>query len=86
MNMITVTLQYGDNYVDVEFPCSDNYLQSRLNELHYEGNFLQHAFVHEVIEPKELSVLEKTFVSPDELNYLAKRMDSFWGDEEIQFY
>ena len=35
MNMITVTLQYGDNYVDVEFPCSDNYLQSRLNELHY---------------------------------------------------
>ena len=86
MNMITVTLQYGDNYVDVEFPCSDNYLQSRLNELHYEGNFLQHAFVHEVIEPKELAILEKTFVNPDELNYLAKRMDSFWGDEEIQFY
>lgn len=84
--MITVTLQYGDNMVDVEFPCSDNYLQSRLNELHYEGSFLQYAFVHEVIEPKELSVLEKTFVSPDELNYLAKRMDSFWGDEEVQFF
>ena len=84
--MITVTLQYGDNYVNVEFPCGDNHLLSRLSELHYEGNELRYAFLHEVIEPKELAILEKTFVNPDELNYLAKRMDSFWGDEEIQFF
>lgn len=36
--------------------------------------------------PSEFAVLENTFVNLDELNFLAKRMESFCGDEDLQFF
>ena len=40
----------------------------------------------DVIFPEELDHLKDRFVNLDELNYLAKRMESFFGTEEEQFY
>ncbi len=28
--MSTAIVRYGDNYTDIEFPCSDSYLRSKL--------------------------------------------------------
>lgn len=84
--MITVTVQYNDNFADIEFPCSDIYLYSKLMELHADDPDNTTLYISDIIVPEELSCLKDRFVNLDEVNYLAKRMDSFFGDEEIQFF
>ena len=84
--MITVTVRWGDNYVDIEFPCTDSELQSNLEQLHPAAPHSDSIFILSVQEPTALSVLEDQFLDLDELNYLAKRMDSFDMNELFQFY
>ncbi len=84
--MITATVRYNDNYADIEFPCSDSYLCSKLMELHVDDPDQITLFLFNMIEPEELSCLKDRFVNLDELNYLAKRMNSFFGDEETRFF
>lgn len=86
MKMITATVRYNDNYADIDFPCSDLYLHCKLMELHADDPDNTTLFISEIIEPEELSCLKDRFVNLDEMNYLAKRMDSFFGDEETQFF
>lgn len=61
-------------------------MEKRLEELDRwdETNFT--LFVDKVSKPRELSVLQDRFVDLDELNYLAKRMDSFDTQERKQFF
>ncbi len=40
----------------------------------------------DVVEPKALSLKKDTFVNLDEINYLAKRMDSFDQKELFSFF
>lgn len=84
--MITATVRFGDNYADIEFPCSDSYLRAKLMELHAGDPDQTTLFLYDMIEPEELSFLKDRFINLDELNYLAKRMESFFGDEEIRFF
>ena len=84
--MIKVTVQYNDHLVDIHFPCSENTLQSALMEIHAADDNPPELFVTDVIFPEELGHLKDRFVNLDELNYLAKRMESFFGTEEEQFY
>lgn len=84
--MITVTVRWGDNYADIEFPCSDSELQVKLEQLHPAAPHSDSIFILSVQEPTALSVLEDQFLDLDELNYLAKRMDSFDMNELFQFY
>ena len=84
--MITVTVRWGDNYADIEFPCSDSELQAKLEQLHPAAPHSDSIFILSVQEPTALSVLEDQFLDLDELNYLAKRMDSFDMNELFQFY
>jgi len=84
--MITATVRFGDNYADIEFPCSDTYLRSKLVELHADDPDQTTLFLFDMIEPEELSCLKDRFINLDELNYLAKRMESFFGDEETRFF
>lgn len=84
--MITVTVRWGDNYADIEFPCTDSELQSKLEQLHPAAPHSDSIFILSVQEPTALSVLEDQFLDLDELNYLAKRMDSYDLNELFQFY
>ena len=84
--MIKVTVQYNDHLVDIHFPCSETTLQSALMEIHAADDNPPELFVTDVIFPEELNHLKDRFVNLDELNYLAKRMESFFGTEEEQFY
>ena len=42
--------------------------------------------MRDVVEPKALSLKKDTFVNLDEINYLAKRMDSFDQKELFSFF
>lgn len=83
--MIAVTVRHNDNYADIEFPCGDSYLQAKLMELRANDPNVA-LYVSEVKEPEELTCLKDHFVNPDELNFLAKRLDSFVRKELDQFY
>lgn len=84
--MIKVTVQYNDHLVDIHFPCSETTLHSALMEIHAADDNPPELFIKDVVFPEELDHLKDRFVNLDELNYLAKRMESFFGTEEEQFY
>lgn len=83
--MITVTVRHNSNYTDIEFPCGDSYLQAKLMELRTDDTNTT-LYVSEVKKPEELTCLKDHFVNPDELNFLAKWLDSFVRKELDQFY
>lgn len=83
--MIAVTVRHNDNYADIDFPCGDSYLQAKLMELHADDPDTT-LYVSEIKEPEELTCLKDHFVNPDELNFLAKRLDSFVKKELDQFH
>ena len=59
---------------------------SILMELHDDNPNDATLFVTDVIELEELSCLKDRLVNLDELNYLAKRMENFFGNADFQFY
>ena len=77
--MIKIRIRNDDHEIDLQFPISENNLYAKLAEIHaIEGKDApQSAFVTEVYWPEELSMLKDRFASLDELNYLARRMESF---------
>ena len=80
--MIKVTVRYNDHLADIHFPCSETTLRATLMEIHVADDNPPELFVTDVIFPEELGFLKDRFVNLDELNYLAKRMESFFGNEE----
>ena len=84
--MIKVTVQYNDHPVDIHFPCSESILRSALMEIHAADDNPPKLLIADVIFPEELGFLKDRFVNLDEMNFLAKRMESFFGNEEYQFY
>ena len=85
--MIEIRIRNFDNEIDVDFPISENGLYAKFAEIHaIEGRDApQSAFVTEVYWPEEFSVLEGRQLNLDEMNYLAKRMESFDALEYDQF-
>lgn len=85
--MIQVILQNNYHKKELEFPCREAELTNALIALNYESETSPGVFVFQVVEPEGLKTLENQFVDLDELNYLAKRMESFFGEGEFsQFY
>ncbi len=85
--MIQVILQNNYHKKELEFPCKEEELTNALIALNYGGETSPGVFVFQVVEPEGLKTLENQFVDLDELNYLAKRMESFFGEGEFsQFY
>ena len=68
---------------NVIFPCSEAEYQATCEELALKDNY---AFVRDVVAPKTLAFKKDTFVNLDEINYLAKRMDSFDQKELFSFF
>ena len=85
--MIKIRIKNADHEIDIRFPISESELFAKLGEIHaIEGKDApQSAFVTEVYWPEELSMLKDRFANLDELNYLARRMESFDYHEYDQF-
>ena len=84
--MIKLKIKYGNSQTDLRFPCTENEMNAALERIHAEDVTPLELYVSEVIFPEELVCLQDRFVNLDEVNFLGKRMDSFFGDEEYQFY
>ena len=83
MKQIELLLQNKGRNINVKFPCAESEYQAACRELELKDNY---AFVKDVVEPKALSLKKDTFVNLDEINYLAKRMDSFDQKELFSFF
>ena len=80
MTQIKATLLTGGNHIEtVSFPCSDDEIM-RLTEQNEVGHKAT-VFINNLVGPKGLKSMEGTYANIHELNYLAKRMDSFDGTE-----
>lgn len=91
--MIKVKVKYVNNNTEIEFHIDERNLLSQLQTLFKNEIEKQlvaskriKCLINEVIEPKDLSAIKDSVVNLDELNYLAKRMDSFVDKELQQFY
>lgn len=76
--MIRIRISNANHEADVRFPISENELQEKLAAVHaVNGQGLpQQVIAVKIYWPEEFSVLKDHYVDPDELNYLAKRMDT----------
>ncbi|MBR3918304.1 MAG: hypothetical protein IKJ59_06160 [Clostridia bacterium] len=74
--MITLKIA-AHQIVTIDFPCSDNVLQEKLKEAGLGEMIPASAMVVDVLDPKDLPLRTDFFHNLDEINYLAKRMDSF---------
>lgn len=85
--MIKIRIRNAGHEVDVRFPSSESELFAKLSEIHAveHGNAAQSVYVTEVYWPEEFSALKNWYVNLDELNYLARRMESFDTLEYDQF-
>lgn len=84
--MIKLKIKYGNESTDIRFPCKETEISAALERIHAENVTPLELYVAEVIFPGELNFLQERFVNLDEVNFLGKRMDGFFGDEEYQFY
>lgn len=83
--MIEVMLEHEKKHVTIRFPCTEAELATKLNDFDF-GFDIHNMWVHAFIEPKEFAPMEQQAHDVDELNYLAKRMDSFIDAERRRFF
>ena len=84
--MIKLKIKYGNSQTDLRFPCTEKEMSAALERIHAESITPLVLYSAEVVFPEELSFLQDRFVNLGYVNFLAKRMDSFFGDEEYRFY
>ena len=84
--MIKLKIKYGNSQTVLRFPCTEKEMRAALGRIHAENIAPLELYAAEVAFPEELRFLQDRFVDLDEVNFLAKRMDSFFGDEEYRFY
>ena len=84
--MIKLKIKYGNSQTDLRFPCTEKEMNAALERIHAEDVTPLELYVTGVVFPEELNFLQDRFVNLDEVNFLGKRMDGFFGDEEYQFY
>ena len=77
--MIKLKIKYGNSQTDLRFPCTEKEMNAALERIHAEDVTPLEFYVSEVIFPEELGCLQDRFVDLDEVNFLGKRMDSFFG-------
>ena len=83
---ISAHISYNGKSAEIDFPVSDDLLNDILTESKMPTDTTLPFFVEDIHYPLELSMLNAQDINLDELNFLAKRLDSFTDDELEQFY
>ena len=76
MKQIVLNIRVGKKNTDIAFPCVEEELGKALASIGLVNTPSPKAYVTEVVEPDALCLLESKVVDLDEVNYLAKLMDS----------
>ena len=80
-----ITLRIGHTALETELrlPCSETELSRCLREIAITAEPPPKVYVKKMIDPQGFAFLEGSSIDVDELNYLAKRMDSLtWGETD----
>lgn len=83
--MITLNIKKDREHVDIRFPCSEKVITDALKKIGVNGEIDTKQTVSEVVDFECLSLLEGQEVDLDEINYLAKRLDSLTKPEVDKF-
>ena len=83
---ISAHISYNGNSVNIDFPVSDEMLNVILENSEMPTDTTLPFFVEDIHYPLELSALNAQTVNLDELNFLARRLDSFTEEEIEQFF
>lgn len=85
--MIDVVLKNDFLTKKLSFPCTEKELTEVLQELHLGETASTGIYISQVEHPEEFKFFENQKVNLDELNYLAKRLESFFSENEFsQFF
>lgn len=85
--MIEVVLKNDFLTKKLSFPCTEKELTEALLELHLEETAATGIYISQVEHPEEFKFIENQKVNLDEFNYLAKRLESFFSENEFsQFF
>ena len=74
--MITLNIKKDREHVDIRFPCSEKVITDALKKIGVNDEMDTKQIVSEVVDFESLSLLEGKQVDLDEINFLAKRLDS----------
>lgn len=85
MRQIVLEVKYGEKSEEIGFPCTEEDLKSVMQDLDVREKYGAKLFVPKVTYPKSLQGLEDSFINLDEINFLAKRLDSFVKEEADEF-
>ena len=83
--MITLNIKKEREHVDIRFPCSEKVITDALKKIGVNDEMETKQTVSEVVDFECLSLLEGQEVDLDEINYLAKRLDSLTKPEVDKF-
>lgn len=83
--MITLNIKKDGEHVDIRFPCSEKVITDTLKKISVSDEMKTKQMVSEVVDFECLSLLEGQEVDLDEINYLAKRLDSLTKPEVDKF-
>ena len=83
--MITLNIKKDREHVDIRFPCSEKVITDALKKIGVNDELDTKQTVSEVVDFDCLSLLEGQEVDLDEINYLAKRLDSLTKPEVDKF-
>ncbi len=83
---ITAVVQKDERSIQIEFPCGDKYLTEQLGQIGVSDPIDCRQVLKTIYDDVPiLFVLKEKCVDFDQLNYLAKRLDSFSKSELAQF-
>lgn len=83
---ILATISCNNKTTEIEFPISDDTLERILKCANMPTDTTLQFGVENIQYPEQLSILVGSVVNLDDINYLAKRLDSFDEGEIQQFY
>lgn len=86
VNKIILNLRNAGRDTDIEFPCTEKEMSEALEKIAIPDLNAPKVYVSEVVEPSGLSMLEGKTLNLDEVNYLAKLLDSLVQDERDKIY
>lgn len=83
--MITIQIKRENRNAVLRLPCRESEMEAALKRIRENDSGTPEPLIAKIV-PSDLAILEGRYVNLDELNYLAKRMESFSDEELLKFY
>ena len=83
--MIEAKVKYGENSINMKFPCDNDYFDANLLKLGVADMTDTKLYISDISGCDELSFLKDNVVDIEELNSLMQRLDNFEEKDQKKF-